>query len=398
MCIAAGMLLKSDSCQAKVWLLQFHEVVIPEDPKPRFPSFWSDPFGKSDFRRLNLVKHLPRLAIAVLVYLLGVYLNNLSQAWLQMHMQDYYESRWAPVPPFSDDNHHGVVETTYRTANVSWHWPEKGRPMRLHYFPHQNESVVLFDLVFEYLPHLHSSGPADFFAGSSTLLAIARFAIIPGPMSLRWTWLRRTLFIWGFIFVARGVCIVVTPLPNPYHACVPKISFPNNIFFEAFANLPMFGQKWNEMTCQDVMFSGHTAMGTLFTLSILYYNSLAPWFEFMMSQDLVSFQSALNVVGICWLCFGWFVIAASHFHYTVDVLVGALITFVFSMVYSLICQRAWTSKFPGSEFIRWFEKDSVDLRLWRYAAAKELKETNEAMELHFDNDDEYSESSASSCV
>merc|ERR1719261_146416 len=117
-------------------------------------------------------------------------------------------------------------------------------------------------MTYLYLPRVNSSDYADMWAGGSVLIGIVRYVVVPGPISIRWTWLQRLWLIHGVLWLLRAVTILVTPLPNPYHQCVPHTSYPKNIFMEAFANMPFFWW-WKEMTCQDVMFSGHTAGGTV---------------------------------------------------------------------------------------------------------------------------------------
>lgn len=345
-------------------------------------TFFQDPFCVRDFRARELRRHLPRLAVAFAFYCSGLYVNNLSQAWLQKHFQHYYEARWAPVPPFGVEPPLPVVNKSvsiWYDTTITWQWPAHRRPVPLA-SAHRNETVTLWDLGFNYFSYVNSSMPANMFAGGSAAMATVRFAILPGPLSMRWAFLCRSLAIWGMLFVCRAFTTVVTPLPNPYHQCVPKISYPDNIWLEALAIFPGVG---NESTCQDVMFSGHTTMGTLFTLSIIRYAPLAPWSRYTATDRCFSVTTLIHVLSVCWCCWGYYVITASRLHYTIDVIVGVLVTLLCFNAYHYNAKIIWFRKLHPvrasmSTFLRWFERYSPDLRLFRLRARRNLS----AAQLH----------------
>lgn len=145
---------------------------------------------------------------------------------------------------------------------------------------------------------------------------------------------------------------------------------------EAFANLPI-AFWWSEMTCEDVMYSGHTAGGTIATLFMWSYGKKAPWFHGTITWNWYSILT--DIIAIVWLFMGWYVICASHFHYTVDVTVGALLTFtVFNGYHSIIKTVHFADVHPLKgevigRFIRWFEAHSVDLKLWQELAERSLR-------------------------
>jgi len=343
-----------------------------------FPRFSQDPFSLKDFRPTELRKFLPRLGVAVLFWLVGSYVNNVSQAWLQANMAGFYESEWGYSKANFQDAQAWLKKNQPAVYHDRWHdtlpnetIADAPKAMQKYY---QNETVTLFDLVFLYLPEVPSSGPADFFAGAPSAVGIIRFAVFPGPMSLRWTYLTRAIMVWGCLWYARAITIIVTPLPNPYKQCVPESPFPYSIWLEALANMPgagLFG--FHELTCQDVMFSGHTAMGTTWTLFNWRYLKKAPWFRYTITHDWISL--AVDAFCIIWLCGGWYVIAAAHFHYTVDVMVGAMFTFMIYNYYHNVIETCWlkeTHPFQRSlaPFVTWLEKHSVDLKHWRASAQK----------------------------
>ncbi|CAJ1371674.1 unnamed protein product [Effrenium voratum] len=308
------------------------------DASGRYTGFASAPFCLRDFRREELLKFGPRVGAACAICLAGIYVNNLSQAWLQQNMATYYQKGWKPVPPMSG-------------------------------------TVKLWDVSFHFLPYVKLTFLPDIFAGVCQVTAVIRFLVVPGPMSLRWIVLSRYLIIWGLLWFCRAVTIVSTPLPNPDHTCVPRITFPDNVFLEAWANLPIVPW-YNEMTCQDVLFSGHTVCMTLPMLTMFKYVRLAPWFPSSSSNRWWSTSTAVNICGTFVLCFGYFFIVATHFHYTVDVIMGAVLSLLVFNYYHYAAKVATLSRRPSRlciiPFLRWFEKHSKDLHHWRQRASPGL--------------------------
>merc|ERR1712086_418118 len=86
----------------------------------------------------------------------------------------------------------------------------------------------------------------------------------------------------------------------------------------------------------------------------------------------------IDIWAIIWLLGGWYVICASHFHYTVDVAVGALLTFTVFNGYHTMIKSIWfkdVHPLKGEvvgRFLRWFEKYSVDLPLWQVLATRSM--------------------------
>lgn len=290
-----------------------------------YQGFWSDPFCFRDFTRSALVSALPRVFFAYACFFSGLYINSLSQAWLQRNIAGYYESK-CPGPGHS----------------------------------------TLWDVIFEFMPYVNNTHIVDMFAASPSNVLVIRFIVLPGPLSLRWTILCRWLFVWGTIWMARSVTIIVTPLPNPDQTCKPRITYPDNLFLEAWRI-----SQAKDITCQDVLFSGHAVGLAISTLFIVKYISLAPWTSWEVSRSWVSVNMAVTAVGFGWILTGCYFIIASHFHYTIDVIVGALVTFTLFKVYHSRLELAWLRKVHGGSgilepFFYWYERDAKDLR--KYSA------------------------------
>lgn len=347
-----------------------------------FPNFWQDPISLKDFRRSHLRKYLPRVLVALLWYYICVYVNNLSQAWLQANMAGFYESEWGYSQPSFEAAQKWLKEHEPSVYQARWgNIPPNATKADPRYEAsiqkyYANQTVTLYDVAYLYLPMVSGSGPADFFAGVPSFVGSARFIVLPGPMSLRWTYTYRVLFVWGALFLCRAFTTIVTPLPNPYHQCVPKITFPKSIWAEAFANLPgVFW--WSELTCQDVMFSGHTAMGTVWTVFTWRYMRRAPWFRQTLTWDWATIL--VDIFACCWLLWGWYVICAAHFHYTVDVMIGAILTFTLYNWYHNLVETIWLKekhplKRTLAPFFMWFEVHAVDLKHFRLQAQDLMSE------------------------
>eukprot|EP00929_Paragymnodinium_shiwhaense_P027915 TRINITY_DN16278_c0_g1_i2.p1 TRINITY_DN16278_c0_g1~~TRINITY_DN16278_c0_g1_i2.p1 ORF type:complete len:426 (-),score=23.06 TRINITY_DN16278_c0_g1_i2:344-1621(-) len=370
----------------------------------KLPAFYKDPFAIKDFYPEELRKYLPRLALAGLWYYFCVYVNNVSQAWLQQNMAGFYESRWGYSVDSHLDAQNWLKQNMPDVYEARWgdllpnqtvveaKGNQPGVSNRIHKV-YGNTTVTLYDLGFLYFPFVNSSAPADTWAGTSAMAGLLRYVVLPGPMSMRWTWLSRLLVVWGALFLCRALTILVTPLPNPYHECVPKITFPHNIFLEAYANLP--GVFWHdELTCQDVLFSGHTAMGTVFTLFTVTYMKRSPWCTLILHKSLFSIPTLCDVLAVIWLFYGWYVICASHFHYTVDVMIGAMMTGLTFSSYHGVIKKVWISKHPYmkgvSSLVRWFEWYAYDLRYWRRSMSHNLiVSSHRAISDTSDDEDDY---------
>lgn len=151
--------------------------------------FLDGPLCLKDFSCEELRKHMPRLGVALLVWAFGMYINNISQAWLQKHISAYYQTNWAPT---------------------------------LAAQPPINTTVVLFDVGFElfwHTPTFPTQALVDLYVEWVGYLAILRFIVVPGPLSMRWTILSRLMFMWGVLWFIRAFCIASTPLPNPLLDC-----------------------------------------------------------------------------------------------------------------------------------------------------------------------------------
>jgi len=324
------MCQETNSCQEQ---REDVEVQAPIQP------FWTDPLCLRDFEKRTFRKAMPKVALALSVWLIGLYGNNVSQAWLQRNMEGYYETRWPAKLP-------------------------------------GDQSLLLWDAGHYFFPVvLAEPWVADVLAQMISTLTFVRFAVLPGPFSMRWTVLRRMFLIWGLLWAFRGIMVISTVLPNPEKTCKSAISFPGNVLLEALANMPFVFWK-SELTCHDVIFSGHAVAVTLATMTYLHYDEQAPWRQFQawprwLSCCIITPRCLINAVVVANMFLSLFVIINSKVHYTADVLIGFAASALAFQAYHAAVVVAFvpeskptivsSSLCPILPLLRWLEEDAVDV-------------------------------------
>jgi sphingomyelin synthase-related protein 1 len=212
------------------------------------------------------------------------------------------------------------------------------------------------DLGFDWTTKLEgvAANLPDHMLAFMAFITFARFVLTP----MRLTIFRRFVFCLGCLFLFRGLTIIVTLLPNPFYACTRKgwinkeEGYGPSVFLSGLD--VMFGQA---STCADVLYSGHTLNMTLLALVWHQYNHVVP----LMNGHCIpkSWRDAFRVYCCCGVhstdrsrpahvrvfspsvrltpttilmwslaVLEYYFIIATHFHYTVDVLVGFLFTIV----------------------------------------------------------------------
>jgi len=167
------------------------------------------------------------------------------------------------------------------------------------------------------------------------------------------------------MFAFRGITIGATMLPNPTIGCVPPAL--SNAGVEALKI--MFGLA---STCADVFFSGHTTTGTLMALMWWQYSDVVPLATFNCGQRCKrasEYTGCTPVKAVVWAfaVAGFIVIIWTRFHYSIDVLIGLVLSTVVWRLYhhsiDEIYEPSHTSWFY--EFLRWFEHHAEDLETRR---------------------------------
>ncbi|KAI9138655.1 PAP2 superfamily C-terminal-domain-containing protein [Paraphysoderma sedebokerense] len=137
------------------------------------------------------------------------------------------------------------------------------------------------------------------------------------------TAMRRVFYTVGTVYLLRAACVVATVLPNPLVNCESKPY--DNIWYDA---LMLALQQ--RMSCGDVFFSGHTMF---FVVTYRVWHTYTP-----SSQKFLLFiPFAVSFLGMASL-------VVSSYHYTIDVVVGFLITVVCWSIYHWVAWR-WIGQY-----------------------------------------------------
>lgn len=201
-----------------------------------------------------------------------------------------------------------------------------------------NSSRTLPDAGHELLPYFNNERLLDLLVNSMAIVAVVRVLFTEEPQRP----LRRLLWMQAVIHCLRGVTLFVTTLPNPYtNDCID--SSRRNIFYLALRVSFRLS-----ITCSDITVSGHSATTTSAVLFQLLYTPMS---------------STGSLVCVCYMVGVWLLIIASRYHYTVDVVLGVLITFsVYSMYHLALMAAAAPSSDskPSYSFV-----DTLAQLVWR---------------------------------
>ena len=124
-----------------------------------------------------------------------------------------------------------------------------------------------------------------------------------------------TMILYGILYLCRGISIFLTNLPNPNLNCISTVN-ENNLFIEAFLVLCTY-----KITCYDLLFSGHTVSLTLCGMM---------WYQYTKKENKFIYNITCTITTLIVLL-GYFLIISTHFHYSIDVFIGSLLT-IFSWI------------------------------------------------------------------
>ncbi|KAL0477550.1 sphingomyelin synthase [Acrasis kona] len=163
----------------------------------------------------------------------------------------------------------------------------------------------IHDRGFVYLPHItDKSHIPDYYVISLFLVTLITIFINRNLLVVI-DMCRRTLIIIGLIYIIRTISISITLLPNPYQQC--QASPFEGYFYDA---LMVF--LFQKTTCHDCFFSGHTVV--ISSVSLLWY-------------DYLDCSLLFRLPAIVFAAVGASLIVMCHFHYSVDVMFGLLISY-----------------------------------------------------------------------
>lgn len=139
------------------------------------------------------------------------------------------------------------------------------------------------------------------------LYTFVGFAVQSPDWTTRFTILRRFAFIMGFIYIFRGITLLVTTLPSSLiDECRPPEVELTGLVGERFAFITQV-INGTALTCTDNIFSGHTSMMMSCCMVWRAHSRLRRPFAWILY--------ALATAGILMILF-------TRFHYSIDVLLA----------------------------------------------------------------------------
>jgi len=246
-------------------------------------------------------------------------------------------------------------------------------------------SKLLPDVGFDAIPEITGTALftdmnwADFVTYSIMAVTAVRFFFGVAPSTnarLRQHILRRHLFALGTLFILRSFAILSTLLPNPLDSCEdPKLGdYP---WIEGLKVLA--GQV---VTCADVMYSGHTVNITLCGLDWHLYSHAVPLTQFdplyarnpcltgtappvMCKTGVMLRMTTAKVLAWVVVGVGYIIIIGTHFHYTLDVFIGALLSIFVFKYYITYARAAHLCDNTLNRIVVWLEHEAEDLIEYR---------------------------------
>ena len=122
------------------------------------------------------------------------------------------------------------------------------------------------------------------------------------------------IFVMATLYLLRCFTIISTVMPNPDKHCTVDQKLFDNWFYGAFLILTC-----KSKTCSDEIFSGHT-------INVL--TCAAAWIIYGKSK-------IIDIIAILYSFIALFIIIATRYHYTIDVVIGFIIT----LLVHLICYQ-----------------------------------------------------------
>lgn len=171
----------------------------------------------------------------------------------------------------------------------------------LKYYENASQHLQLPDVGYDVLPPTDMVSVLDVMVNVICIFAVGCILW----HRKRQLYIRRLGWIQATIHIIRGVALFVTTLPNPYNSmCVNTDG--KSVFLVALKVSFRLA-----VTCSDIVVSGHSAT----TLSALFLILL-----------YTKFPGVVKALFVVYVGFVDFLIISSRFHYTVDVVLGAIIS------------------------------------------------------------------------
>lgn len=170
----------------------------------------------------------------------------------------------------------------------------------------------LKDLLHDAFPLVPDINIVNILLNFCLIYTVAAFAVQSPDWTTRFTILRRFVFIMGFIYVFRGITLLVTTLPSSLiDECRPPEVELTGAVGERFAFITQV-ISGTALTCTDNIFSGHTSMMMSCCMVWRVHNRLRRPFAWILYGAAAA---------------GMLMILFTRFHYSIDVLLAIYITY-----------------------------------------------------------------------
>ncbi|KAJ2739206.1 metalloendopeptidase [Coemansia sp. Cherry 401B] len=180
--------------------------------------------------------------------------------------------------------------------------------------------TILDDVMLEQLPFISQRWVSDVLVNSAAIIAVTGSVFLAPGWQARMVLLRRIGWIMGILYFLRSITISVTTMPPSIDNCRPQEAHSAS---EWARIVPMMisGQLSG---CTDKLFSGHT--------SILVISFLV-WTRYARHWAFIAYSAVHTVLGIG-------SVLAVRLHYTVDVVLAVVLTWLVHCVYYMLLESA----------------------------------------------------------
>ncbi|KAJ2416772.1 hypothetical protein H4218_002279 [Coemansia sp. IMI 209128] len=172
---------------------------------------------------------------------------------------------------------------------------------------------MLQDVILERLPLLERAWISDKFVGTSVIISIFGGCLCARGWRERLMLVRRIGWMVAILYFIRSITISVTTVPPSIESC--RIVLPQSMWQVIKATPDILAGNIGQ--CTDKIFSGHTA---ILLISFLFWQRYATHWSILVYSALHTFIGILTVL-------------LARYHYTIDVVIGALLTFFVHHLY-----------------------------------------------------------------
>ncbi|KAJ2745480.1 hypothetical protein GGI20_002145 [Coemansia sp. BCRC 34301] len=172
---------------------------------------------------------------------------------------------------------------------------------------------MLQDQLLERLPLLERAWISDKFVGTSVIISIIGGCVCARGWRQRLMLIRRIGWMVAVLYFLRSITISVTTVPPSIGSC--KIAVPQSMWQVIKATPDILAGNIGQ--CTDKIFSGHTA---ILLISFLF------WQRYATHWIIRAYSAVHTTVGIL-------TVLLARYHYTIDVVIGALLTFFVHHLY-----------------------------------------------------------------